>query len=92
MPWIFDIDHIGDPKAQPGTLQNAVGLLGPSDYTGDGSELKHRFRLLDDDGEVYYEGRSGDDSDFRPLEDFGRGNAGATTIQYWVERVGWRDL
>ena len=72
MPWIIDIDHIADPAAKPGTFQNAVGLVGPSSYAGDGSELTQRFRLLDDDGEVYYEGRSGEDSDFGPLDDFGR--------------------
>ena len=91
MPWIIDIDHIGDPKAKPGTLQNAVGLMGPRGYGGDGSELTHKFRLLDDDGIVYYEGRSRDIG-FGPLSDFGQPNAGATAIQYWVEGVGWKDL
>ncbi len=91
MPWIIDIDHIADLKLKRGSNQNAVGLVGPSSYSGDGSELSHRFRLVDDDGEVYYEGRSGDDSDFGPLEDFGGPNAGATTIQYWLDG-GWRDL
>jgi len=49
------------------------------------SLLKHRFRLLDDDGEVYYEGVS-DDCDsqraFAPLDDFGEGKAGCTEIRY----------
>ena len=92
MGWIIDIDHMADPTAKTGTNQNAVGLVGPSDYSGDGNELTHKFRLLDDDGVVYYEGRSGDDSDFGPLEDFGTPNAGASTIQYWVAGTGWRDL
>lgn len=42
-------------------------------------KLIHRFRLLDGDGEVYYEGLSDDrDSEnaFAPLDDFGEGNAG----------------
>ncbi len=47
--------------------------------------LKHRFRLVDDDGEVYYEGVS-DDRDsqraFAPLDDFGRGYAGCSEIHY----------
>jgi hypothetical protein len=92
MPWIITKDLIGDPAAKAGTNQNAVGLMGPRDYAGDGSELIHKFHLVDDDGEIYYEGRSGDDSDFGPLDDFGKPNAGATAIQYWVEGVGWRDL
>jgi len=47
--------------------------------------LIYRFRLLDGDSEVYYEGLS-DDCDsgnaFAPLDDFGEGNAGCTEIQY----------
>lgn len=56
--------------------------------------LKHRFRLLDDDGEIYYEGLS-DDCDsqraFAPLDDFGKGHAGCTEIQY-LENGAWRRL
>ena len=56
--------------------------------------LKHRFRLLDDDGEIYYEGLS-DDSDsqraFAPLDDFGKGYAGCTEIHFFTDGV-WRQL
>jgi hypothetical protein len=56
--------------------------------------LKHRFRLVDDDGEVYYEGVS-DDRDsqraFAPLDDFGRGYAGCTEIHYLTNDA-WRQL
>ena len=56
--------------------------------------LKHRFRLLDDDGEIYYEGVS-DDCDslraFAPLDDFGKGYAGCTEIRYFTDGV-WRQL
>lgn len=47
--------------------------------------LIYRFRLLDGDGEIYYEGLSDDcDSEnaFAPMDDFGEGNAGCTEIQY----------
>jgi len=58
------------------------------------AEIKHRFRLLDDDGEIYYEGLS-DDCDsqraFAPLDDFGRGYAGCTEIHYLVNGT-WRQL
>lgn len=56
------------------------------------------FRLLDDDGEVYYEGRCGNldkasgDSAFEPL-DWAEGHAGCTEMQY--RRVGeqeWKTL
>lgn len=56
----------------PGCSKNTSGLIYP-------------FRLLDDDGEVYYEGLSTDcDSDraFDPLDDYGTPNAGCTEIQY----------
>lgn len=56
--------------------------------------LRHRFRLLDDDGEVYYEGLSEDCNSqraFAPLDDFGKGYAGCTEIQYLTDG-GWRQL
>ena len=56
--------------------------------------LKHRFRLLDDDGEIYYEGLS-DDCDsqraFAPLDDFAKGYAGCTEIFYFTNGA-WRQL
>lgn len=83
MPWIIDEDLIASPSARPGTNCNAVGLVGPGSYKGDGSELTARFQMLDDDGEVYYRGRCHKYS-FGPMDDFGTPNAGCTTIQYMV--------
>lgn len=63
---------------------------------GEGQE----FRLSDDDGEVYYEGRYlevGDDDgdELSPLHDFGLPNAGCTTIEHlevvWVISNGFED-
>ena len=55
---------------------------------------KNPFRLLDDDGEIYYEGLS-DSCDlqraFAPLDDFGRGFAGCTEIHYFTNGV-WKCL
>jgi hypothetical protein len=95
--WVIDKDHFADPGTEPGTCENAVGVMGPRLYQGDGSELKHRFRMLTDDREVVYEGRcsSCDDEDaLRPLDDFGMPNFGCTTIQYWVagKGGGWKNL
>ena len=45
----------------------------------------HKFRMLDDDGNLYYEGYSDDcdgESAFDPLDDYGTPNAGCTEIQY----------
>jgi len=58
------------------------------------SALKHRFLLLDGDSEACYEGLSGDcesTSAFDPLDDFGRGYAGCTEIQYF-ENGCWMSL
>lgn len=61
--------------------------------------LTHRFRMLDDDGEVYYEGEMGEKGSrpdcfdlsetggFGPLDDFGAPNAGCTEIQYWNPEI-----
>jgi len=61
--------------------------VGAGNFPLDGCfvEVPHRFRLLDDDGEVYYLGRSDDqDSEaaFAPL-DWAAAHAGCTEIQYW---------
>jgi hypothetical protein len=95
--FIIDKDHMADPDAKPGTYDNAVGIIGPSSYKGDASELKHRFRMLTDDAEVVYEGRASscDDEDaLLPLDCFGTPNAGCTIIQYWVagKGGGWKNL
>jgi len=58
------------------------------------AEIAHRFRLLDGDGEIYYEGLSDNRESqgaFAPLDDFGRGYAGCTEIQYLVDGA-WRQL
>jgi len=42
----------------------------------------YKFRMFDDDGELYYEGYSIDNSSFDPMDDFGTPNAGVTEIKY----------
>lgn len=51
-----------------------------------GTILPHKFRLSDDDGEVYYEGFSSGNDDqaaFAPLDDYGMPSDGCTTIEYY---------
>lgn len=58
------------------------------------SSLACRFRLLDGDSEVYYEGLSDDcdtEAAFAPLDDFGIGHAGCAEIQY-LRRGKWETL
>jgi len=82
-PWVITKDKLADPDSKQGTLANAVGVTGPYGYKGDGKELTSRFRMKDDDGEVYYYGFSRE-AGFEPLDDFGMPNAGCTTIEYFL--------
>lgn len=76
---------------------DAVGVIGPRGASeADVKRLKAgegvRFRMLDDDQEIYYYGRRLEESDadadyyaepeFSPLDCFGTPNAGCTEIQY----------
>lgn len=89
--WIIDVDHMPEPGAKPGTNANAVGVIGPSHYKGDGSECRYRFRMYDDDGNLYYEGRANDIC-FDPIDDFGEPNAGCTRIDFRNEEGTWQTL
>jgi len=76
MPFIIDNDIISDGEDN--------GYTGPRG-TSPAEKLKdldHYFRMYDDDGELYYEGRSDDDSSFEPLDYYGEPNAGCTEIRY----------
>ena len=46
------------------------------------------FKIYDDDGELYLSGKSTDDSDFGPLDDFGMPSYGATEIRYKNKKTG----
>lgn len=90
--WTITRDHIDAGEAQ--------GTLGPSDALLDTPEAikSHpeavKFKMYDDDDELYYSGVAvlGDDeSGFEPLDDFGMPNAGCTRIDYF-ERGEWRTL
>jgi len=76
--WTITNDHIDGGK-KVGTSSSDFDEI-------ESRLLKHRFRLLDDDGEIYYEGLSDDgdsQSAFAPLDDFGKGYAGCTESQYF---------
>ncbi len=73
MKWVITQDKIGDGED-----------TGKGNFKGDADSLPHAFRLLDDDGEVYYHGRSSDknsEAAFQPLE-WAMSHAGCTEIQY----------
>lgn len=82
-------------------LFNETGVSGPSNAVLTHEQiLEHgvEFQMLDDDGELYYEGKIAwaidykDGSGFEPLDDFGRGNAGCTEIRYRDTDGEWRTL
>jgi hypothetical protein len=86
--WIIDVDHVSEPpeKSDVGRVwpMNADPSLKARLKAGEGTA----FRMYDDDDELYYEGRliydenDDDVSLFEPLDDFGKGNAGCTRIDY----------
>lgn len=77
------------------------GLRGPSECHLSLDEIrKHpkaeKFRLLDDDGEIYVYGYfvdlTGEADGFEPLDDYGTGGLGATEIQYRNEEGEYKTL
>lgn len=87
----FDTDRFGTvgPRNISQKVQDRLRLLR-------GDQIAHRWRALDSDGNVYYEGRyvgPGDERMFSPLEDFAKPDAGATTIEYLnIETGSWEEL
>ncbi len=82
--WVITRDHIEGGEAE--------GVSGPSTHRYDISyiiEKGEAFKIYDDDGILYYEGRIvGEYDGFEPLDDFGTPGAGATTIKYRNKTTG----
>jgi len=88
--WLITRDDVSEGKDK-GTIGPRGCPLTSEEITAVGS----RFRLLSDDGELYYEGLyTGPDDEtlFAPLEDFGMPNAGATAIEYRNAAGAWEAL
>ena len=100
--WVITHD-LGNPyNDAPGPrTPSRVGVSGPSSASDDdilrALSQGAFFRLLDGDGNASYIGRcwsaDGPTSPtmFGPLDDYGRADVGATTIQYRHQRQ-WRSL
>lgn len=109
--WIIDRDHLFGPggefsKDDDASTYDATGVMGPSAAPDEllerlkaGEGLK--FRMYDDDGELYFTGRAigvGEDAPdgegvteefaYGPLGDFGAGNSGCTRIT-WDGHPDW---
>lgn len=88
MYWKIIKDNINKPpdKSEVGRFYKSVPVTG----------RLFKFRLLDDDRNVYFEGESNNCEDevaFAPLDYFGLPGYGCTIIQYYNEDVKrWEDL
>jgi len=80
MAWKITKNHIGSRKMQTVGFKKATK----------GKKL-YKFRMFDDDGNLYYEGLSTCNSSFAPLDDYGMPNAGCTEIRYF-ESGRWETL
>ena len=88
--WTITKDHIAEPGDPPATNTSARGMTGPHTVTLTARQIidhpaAKRFRMLDDDGEIYYEGFLVGGDEFAPLDDFGEPNAGCTCIQIFED-------
>ena len=98
MQWIITLDHLEDKCHGLGNYDGKEGIvreksreqrheLVGAHVQAHAASLPYEFRLLDDDGEVYFSGRCGDiaaafeDAAFAPL-DWAEPNFGCTELQY----------
>lgn len=87
----FIFTHTWIDDENPGHMTPLVRVFGDTPEAVM-RRMGHQFRLLDDDGNVYFHGRSGDDSSFEPL-DYAGPRWGCTEIQYRNEETGaWDSL
>ena len=89
--WVITKDNLAESP-----LESSVGTLGPHNCSEPAEHIKARgtkFRMKDDDGEIYYYGFIyGDYEGFEPLDDFGMPNAGCTSIEYKNKQGEWEAL
>lgn len=67
------------------------GTCGPRAFES-GVPMIHEFRMRDDDFNCYYIGLSSHRDVFAPLDDFGKPNAGCTSIEYRNNEGYWAIL
>ena len=95
--WVITKDHLATTDSEPGARDDA-GTVGPRNAPLDAEQIiahpeRKAFRILDSDGERYYDGFLVGGDGFEPLEDYGTPNAGASDIQYREgEKDEWQSL
>lgn len=102
--WIIDRETVSDETnavVDPDLRTSSrVGWTGPRDIApAIEQQLRNgqgqRFKMFDDDGNLYYEGRyigPDDETAFGPLTDLGTPDAGATRIDYQGRNGRWATL
>ena len=85
--WVITYDHLESERMNVFGPHNAtedqLNILGAP---GKNADKLTRFRIYDDDGELYFSGYFLGDSEsedaFGPLDDYGAPDSGATEIRY----------
>ena len=85
--WRINYDHLEGEHVDITGPHNATDTqLGTLDHPRLNEHVLTRFRIYDDDGELYFSGYFLGDSEseeaFGPLDDFGSPDSGATEIRY----------
>jgi hypothetical protein len=88
--WTITRDVLYEKEEAP-DYKSEVGVFG-GNCKKDREIDRWAFRMLDDDGEVYYYGVSDQGESFAPLWHFGTPNAGCTEIQYKQPDGRWETL
>lgn len=74
-------------ESKTGETKTPIEVVGPRTCPPDSEDHKFKwtkFRLYDDDGELYYEGIMNEHCEgLDPLDDFGAPNAGCTELRVW---------
>ena len=97
--WIITKDLLWDENPEwnkEHDMKNNKGTIGPSGTILDKGTIVtmgKKFRMKDDDGEIYYEGMifetdMSETTGFEPLDEFGMPNAGCVSIEY-LENGRW---
>ena len=84
--WIVTYDHLDKVELE------AIGAILVDEVDIDVDRCTVNFRLYDDDGILYYEGRMCPNCDFEPLDDYGTPNAGCTRIDVQSNNGQWQTL
>ena len=85
--WIIDKDYT-ENEHHPVTVE-IMGPRGCNPFT----ECPFEFCMYDDDGLLYYSGKSSEYATFDPLDDYGAPNAGCTSIEWLNPKTGeWEIL